>query len=41
MYQELIDNAQAAYKDFTEKQEQAGRVYRLIQQLEQWEGEVA
>lgn len=41
MYQELIANAQAAYKDFTDKQEQAGRVYNLIQQLELWEAEAA
>ena len=40
MYQQLIDNAQTAYKDFIEKKQESGRVYRLIQELEQWEAEV-
>lgn len=41
MYQELIDNAQAAYSDYLKKDEQAGRVYQLVQQLEAWEAEAA
>ena len=37
MYQELIDNAQSAYAEYIKKHKEAGRVYRLIQELENWE----
>lgn len=37
MYQELIDNAQSAYSEYIKKSKDAGRVYRLIQELENWE----
>ena len=33
MYDELIDNAQEAYKDYVERGQEAGRVYRLIQEI--------
>ena len=36
MYQQLIENAQASYKEFIGKKQETGRVYRLIQELEQW-----
>ena len=35
MYQELIENAYKAYHEFVEKSEQAGRVSRLIQSIEE------
>ena len=36
MYNELIHNAQASYKDYLNTRKEAGRVYELIQQLEEW-----
>ncbi len=40
MYQQLIENAMRAYSDFTQKQDKAGRVYKLIREIEEWEPEV-
>ena len=40
MYQQLIENAQASYKEFIGKKQETGRVYRLIQELEQWAEEI-
>ena len=34
MYDQLISNAQEAYRDYLEKSEEAGRVYRLITSIE-------
>ncbi len=35
-YQELIHNAQKAYKKFLEKQSEAGRITKIIQDIDEW-----
>ena len=39
MYQQLIENAERAYRDFIQKHRKAGRVYQLIREIEEWEPE--
>lgn len=39
MYDTLIENAQSSYRDYLNKRKEAGRVYELIQELEEWEEE--
>ena len=39
-YDTLIENAQSSYRDYLSKRKEAGRVYELIQELEEWEEEV-
>lgn len=36
MYQELLDNAHKAYQGFLEQHKEAGRVSRLIAEIEEW-----
>ena len=33
MYEELIQHAQQAYQDYLEREQEAGRVYRLINSI--------
>ena len=33
MYEELIQHAQQAYQDYLDREEEAGRIYRLIDSI--------
>ncbi len=39
LYQELIDQAYRAYQEYMERNVEAGRLTRLITQIETWDNE--
>ena len=41
MYQELVDSALREYSEYLEKHQEAGRVHKLIQELEEWEPDLS